>query len=108
MLAWAQREVAGVLRAVLTTVNRLTTSASTTVTSSGTIDGTTDVTLADAAAGAIVLTLPSPAAWIRRIRVVKVDASANTVTVAGAAAGSTVLAAQWDVLEVVCDGEDFY
>lgn len=65
----------------------------------------TGIALVDATSGPVTITLN--AARQARVRVVKVDASANTVTVTPVEGGVT-LAAQWDSVDVVGDGTNFY
>lgn len=67
----------------------------------------------DATAGNVVVTLPAVSVG-RRVTLKRIDAAVNTVTVQGAsgnvdgAASSAALAAQYDVLDLVSDGTDWW
>lgn len=73
-----------------------------------------DLVLVDATAGAVTITLPAATPGHAAVRVKKVDASANAVTVqrAGSAtidgANSVALADQYDAVEVVADGTNWH
>ena len=75
-----------------------------------TLDNSNHVIRCDASAGAIILTLPAIAAGNRGIwyRVKKIDATANTVTIARTGADtidgavSKILASQYDTVDVIC------
>jgi len=108
LLSFVQREAHPVLQALLRLVNRATTNTSTVTTASMTTDPQADLVLADAAAGNLILALPSPYDWVKRQVIVKTDASANTVTVTGLASGPVVLASQWATAEVMADGDALY
>lgn len=79
--------------------------ASDSITASGTLDADVSIALVDATAGPVTVTLSDSRQAM--VRVVKVDASANTVTVTPVEGGVT-LAAQWDSVDVVGDGTNFY
>lgn len=85
-----------------------------TVTATGSLNTDDGTIYADATAGAIVLTLPAASAALREIRVMKIDASANTVTVqrAGAdtinGATTSVLSTQYAGKSYVPDGSAFW
>lgn len=86
-----------------------------TVTVSDTITDTDATILADATGGAIVLSLPPAATITTAIRVQKVDASANTVTIDAAGTDSIngnpslVLATQYEDVNLNSDGiADWY
>lgn len=72
-----------------------------------------DVVLADATAAAFTVTLPAATVGAV-VRVKKVDASVNAVTVAGAGgatvdgAANTALAAQWNHVTLVSDGTNWF
>lgn len=73
--------------------------------------GAKSVILVDAALGAVVVTMPAAAASAGLTYTVKkLDASANTVTLAGTIEGVTdlVLSAQGEVARVVCDGAEWW
>jgi hypothetical protein len=77
-----------------------------------TVIATDEYILADAASGAITITLPSPVSG-RLLTVKKIDSSGNAVTLnAGAASidGSStkVLAAQWDAARVLADAAAWF
>ena len=109
LLAWVQREASVVLRALLAMVNRLTMNSPSDATEDGEIDATTDIVRADATAGSFTLTLPAtPAAWIRRVVIIKTDATVNTVTITGSVFGPIVLSTQWSIFEIGCDGVSYY
>ena len=75
-------EVLPVVRAMRESVNQLSGELAT-VTTSGTLNDTIGWLLVDATAGPITVTLPLASAVYRPIVVMKVDASANAVTVQG-------------------------
>jgi len=101
------------LRALLSSVNRLSGSVSaTTVTI--TLDGSEGFVPVDASAAPVTITLSAPTALFRLLIVQKVDSSGNAVTVVAPAgssingAASLALAAQWDRLIIVADDSAFY
>ena len=74
-------------------------------------DESVSVILADAAAGAVTITLPNPLAWTNKwLTIKKTDATANVVTVTGGVgvlidgAGTQGIAYQYDAITVVSDG----
>jgi hypothetical protein len=106
LLDWSQRTAHPVLRALRELTNNLAQNQVQSVTASTTLDLRTDVVLADASAGPLIITPPTASLWERRIIVVKTDASANAVTVQGVNVG--VLSSQYSGAEMVCDGTLFY
>jgi hypothetical protein len=71
-----------------------------------------DVVLADASAGAITVTLPTPTAGAV-INVKKIDSSANAVTIDGAGAtidgqASIQITTQYESYTLVSDGSNWY
>lgn len=86
----------------MTTLQTALTVASTATASATLIAGTH--TPCDATSGALTMTLPAPSRVGARLRVEKIDNSANTVTVAGTlrgTSGSIVLSSQFHVVEFV-------
>lgn len=101
---WLQTELGNVQRAFIPTRSR-------TVLVSGPVQSTDTVIYADATAGAIVLTLPSPnQVKDLVVTVKKVDSSGYAVTLVGQIDGSSsyVFAAQYDAATIGCDGVQFY
>ena len=88
--------------------------ATRTVTTATTLSLSDGLCLVDATAGAVTITLPVlPAAGGLPLRIKKVDASGNAVTVDGGAANidgaaTFPLAAQWDAVTVVGDATQWY
>jgi S1-C subfamily serine protease len=72
---------------------------------SSTADIASSLILVDATAGPVTVTLADGRKAL--VRVVKVDASGNAVTVTPVQGGAT-LAAQWDSVDVIGDGTLFY
>lgn len=70
-------------------------------------DPAIDLVLADATSGNVIVTLPGAQNWIR-VKVVKTDATANTVTVVSTFMGNAVLAAQGDYVDLKSDGTAYY
>lgn len=109
LLAWVTREAVPAIRALLTLANKLTVNDVVTMSATGTIDGGIEIIRADATDGSISLALPAtPSTWIRRVAIIKIDATVNTVTITGSVFGPIVLATQWSIFEVVCDGVSYY
>lgn len=89
--------------------------ATTTKIASDTALLTNDVILCDATAAPIIIGLPAVATASGKVLTVKkIDVSANTVTVDGNlgelidGVATKVLAAQWDAVQVVCDGTAWF
>lgn len=101
------------LRALLSSVNRLSGSVSVT-TVAITLDGSEGFVPVDASAAPVTVTLSVPTALFHPLIVQKIDSSGNAVTVAAPAgvtvrgAASLALAAQWDRLIIVADDSKFY
>lgn len=100
---WLQVELGNVQRAFIPTKSR-------SVLVSGRVQSTDTILYVDATAGPITLTLPSPdQVKDLVVTIKKIDASGNSVTVAGPIDGATsyVLAAQYDAMTVGCDGLNY-
>lgn len=89
--------------------------APTLVVANATLSGSQSFIQADASSASLTVTLPAVASNTgRRYIVKKVDATANTVTVDGASSetidGATtyVLGSQWESVEIVCNGVEWY
>lgn len=108
LLGQIRKELWPVAQQLLRTLNSALKVGPLTVTSSTELDGVNDLILADATAGNLTLALPDAETWMKRITVIKVDGTANTVTLSTVASGNPVLAAQWDVTTVTQDGTSFY
>lgn len=86
------------------------------VSATGSLSTSNDTVLASAAGGAITLTLPSTGviAAGKVVVVIKTDATANAVTIAGNGlqtingAASTALAAQYNKVQLVSDGSNWF
>lgn len=101
---WLQTELGNVQRAFIPTKSR-------SVLVSGRVQSTDTVIYADATAGPISLTLPSPdQVKDLVVTVKKIDSSGSSVTVVGPIDGATsyMLAAQYDAVTIGCDGLNFY
>lgn len=84
-----------------------------TKTTTYTITSSDDVILADASGGAFTVSLPTAVGWTKRITVIKIDSSANAVTV-GTTGGQTIngpssrlLAAQFSGTTLVSDNANW-
>jgi len=104
---WLQRTAHPVLRETREIVEAITQNRVQTVTAVGltTISPDSDLILADATAGTVVLAFPTAALWEKRITVIKTDVSANAVILASTP--STALTVQYQAIEVVCDGTNY-
>ena len=74
-----------------------------------------ELILANASGASFIAILPPIASSVgKKIIIIKIDSSANTVTLDGNAAEiisgelTQVMAAQWTALTVVCDGTQWY
>lgn len=106
-LHWINREGLPVLKALRRLANAAAVSTVESITSSTTIAQTTDVVLADATAGNITVTLAPAASWVK-VSVIKVDVTANTVTISTTAFGDVVLTDAGYASSLVCDGTNYY
>lgn len=108
ILTFLQRETQPALLALLRFAGRVGSNTSTSTTADITTDPQADLVLVSAASGNRSIAVPTVYSWVKRQVIQKVDASTNTVTVAGLASGSVVLTAQWQSVEVMCDGVAYY
>lgn len=110
---WLNRITVPLLRALLSSVNRLSGDVSPAF-EDMTLDGSEGFVPVDATAAPVVITLSAPNALFHTVIVQKIDASANNVIVQAPAgvsiisAGGLILAAQGDRLIVVSDETTFY
>lgn len=101
---WLQTELGNVQRAFIPTKSRA-------VLVSGRVQSTDTVIYADATAGPITLTLPSPdQVKDLVVTVKKIDSTGSAVTIVGVVDNVTnpVLAAQYDTRTIGSDGLNFY
>jgi hypothetical protein len=96
-------------------VNGPIATALATKTANYTLTATDSIILANAASGAVALTLPTAVGCAGRVYTLKkIDSSANAVTVATSAsqtidgASSQALAAQWNLVRVASDGSNWF
>ena len=108
LLERIHRELWPSVQDILRTLRAFLPTTPLSVTSDTTIDGTEDLILVDASAGNVTITLPTAETWMKAITVVKMDATANTVTVSSVSFADPVLAAQGDSAMVMQDGTAFY
>lgn len=110
---WLNRITVPLLRALLSSVNRLSGSVVPAF-EDMTLDGSEGFVPVDATAAPVVITLSAPTALFRPVIVQKIDASANVVIlqapvgVSIISAGGLILAAQGDRVIVVSDETTFY
>lgn len=107
LLDYMHRILIPVVNQVRKLVNNINETDPVLVNSSVTLSPYNDLVLADATAAPLALAMPSAARWIR-IKVVKVDATGNAVTVSSRFDGPVVLAAQGDSVTLESDGNLFY
>lgn len=106
-LDWLKQTCHPVLRQTEELTNKLSQNGVERFAEDGGISPDTDLVLANASGGSMILVLPGAAVWEKRIVVVKTDSSGNTVTVNGAVSAIS-LSTQYETSEVVCDGTNYY
>lgn len=104
---WLLRTCHPVLKGARDLVNSLSQNSVELISASKRLLPTTDLAVVDASGGPVTVALSPAMVWERRVVVVKSDASANPVTISGAAATLSVTA-QFGSAEVTCDGTNYY